>query len=307
MRIAVMGAGGVGGYFGGLLARAGNDVTLIARGAHLEAIRSDGLKVKSPSTDFTVPVAATDVPREIGTVELVLFAVKTYQNGVAIPAIRPLVGEDTCLLTLQNGADSYENLASAFGQDRVLPGATYIEARVHSPGVIRQQGEVPRIVFGEVSGTETPRGRLVFETLKAAGIDAELLGDILKELWTKFIFIASLAGVTTAARCRIATLLEYPEVRELLLAALKEAAAVATARGVGLDPDIVEKTMELIEVSARDLEASMHTDLELGRPLELDTLTGAVVRMGREVGVPTPVNTLLYSILLPYKDGVPPS
>ena len=303
MRIAVMGAGGVGGYYGGMLARAGNDVTLIARGAHLEAIRAHGLRVRGRADDFTVKVSATDDTSRVDPVDLVLFTVKTYQNSVAIPAIVPMVAANTIVLPLQNGVDSHLDLGLAVGQEKVLPGTTYIETRVESPGVIRQQGDVVRIVFGELGGQETDLARKVLDSLREAGIDAELSGDIAKEMWTKFLFIASLAGVTTAARCRVATLLGIPEARELLAVAMREAEAVGRAKGVALEPDVVERTMAFTEATAIDLQASMHTDLELGRPIELDSLTGAVVRLGREVGVPTPMNSLLYALLLPYREG----
>ena len=303
MRIAVMGAGGVGGYFGGLLAGAGNEVALIARGAHLEAIRSRGLRVKSQRGDFNVSVEATDAPRQVGPVELVLLSVKTYQNAATIPILTPLVGESTSLLTLQNGVEGHEELAQAVGHERVLPGAAYIETHIESPGVISQRGEVARIVFGETSGQRTPRAQRILETFQTAGIPTDLSSDVVRELWTKFLFICTLAGVTSTARAPMSQLLQHNEARETILAVMREVEAVGRARGVNLDRDVVDRTMEYVETTAKDLHASMHTDLELGRPLELEALNGAVVRMGREAGVPTPVNRLLYSILVAHKDG----
>ena len=303
MRIAVMGAGGVGGYFGGLLAMAGNDVTLIARGSHLDAIRAGGLRVNSHWGDFTVQVNATDQPQEVGPVELVILSVKTYQNSVAIPALAPLVGKDTCLLSLQNGASSYEDLARSVGKERVLPGAVYFEGQVQSPGVIRQTGEIVRIVFGEVSGEQTPRAQCILETFQAAGITTELSSDIVKDLWTKALFISTMAGVTSASRASMAQLLPHTESRATVIAAMREAEAVARAKGVNLDPDVVDRTLDYMDSAVKDLHASMHTDLELGRPLELEALNGAVVRTGRELEVPTPVNDVLYSLLLPHRDG----
>ena len=304
MRITVMGAGGVGGYFGGLLARAGNEVALIARGAHMEAIRSQGLKVKSRMGDFNVSVEATDDPRQIGPAELVLLSVKTYQNAATIPTLTPLVGESTSLLTLQNGVEGHKELAQAVGPERVLPGSAYIETHIESPGVISQRGDVARIVFGETGGQRTPRAQRILETLQTAGIPTSLSTDVVKELWTKFLFICTLAGVTSAARAPMSQLLQHAEARETILAVMREVEAVGRAGGVNLDQDVVEKTMEYLETTAKDLHASMHTDLESGRPLELEALNGAVVRIGRQAGVPTPVNSLLYSILVAHKDGL---
>ena len=187
MRIAVMGAGGVGGYFGGLLAKAGNEVTLIARGPHLEAIRTQGLQIKSQWGDFNVRVEATDDPRQIGPVELVLFSVKTYQNAATIPAMAPLVGESTSLLTLQNGVEGHKELGQVVGPERVLPGSAYIETHIESPGVLSQRGDVARIAFGETGGQRTPRARRILETFQASGIPTNLSTDVVKELWTKFL------------------------------------------------------------------------------------------------------------------------
>ncbi len=304
MRIAVMGAGGVGGYFGGLLARAGNEVTLIARGPHLEAIRARGLQIKSQWGDFSVDVDTTDAPGQVvGPVDLVVLSVKTYQNAAAIAALTPLVGENTALLTLQNGVESYEEVARVVGQDRVLAGAAYIETMVEAPGVIRQRGDVMRIAFGETNGQRTPRAQSILETFQAAAIPTELSDDVVRELWTKSLFISTMAGMTSAARSPMSQLLQHREAQEMILAAMREVEAVARARGVKLAPDVVDSTMAYMETSAKDLHASMHTDLELGRPLELDALNGAIVRIGQQVGVPTPVNSLLYAILIVHKDG----
>ena len=303
MRIAVMGAGGVGGYFGGLLARAGNDVTLIARGPHLNAIRDHGLHIKGHREEFTVSLAATDDPRQAAPADLVIFSVKTCQNAAAIPAMAPMVRESTSVLTLQNGVDGYQQVGGMVGQDRVLPGAAYIESQIEAPGVIRQVGDVVRIAFGEVSGQRTSRAEAILDTLRAAGITAELSTDVVKELWTKLLFISTLAGVTSTARAPLSRLMEHDAAQETILASMREVEAVGRARGVRLDPNVVETTMGYMETSARDLHASMHTDLELGRPLELEALNGAVVRLGREAGVPTPVHSILYSLLLPHKEG----
>lgn len=305
MRIAIVGAGAVGGYFGGLLARAGNEVTLLARGKHLDAIRRNGLEVRSSRGNFNVPVHATDNPADAGPVDLVFLTVKTYQNDDAIPSMAPLMGDATCAITLQNGVEAYKQVGSAYGMGRVLPGAAYIETHVAGPGVVEQVGDVVRIVFGEVDGSSTKRAQDIQDTLRAAEINSELADDVLKALWAKFIFIATLAGVTSTSRASMDPLLADPESRAMVLACLREIEAVGRAEGVSLDDDVVDKIMAYMESTAKDLHASMHTDLELGRPLELEALNGTVVRLGREHGVPTPVNDVLYSLLVVHKDGRP--
>ena len=302
MRIAVMGAGGVGGSLGGLLARAGNEVTLIARGAHLEAIRQNGLRLKSPVDEFTVRVDASDDPSEVGLVELVLFTVKTYQNAAAIPVLTSLVGEGTAVLTLQNGVESGDELANVFGWDHILPGALYATAHIESPGVITQQRPTTRLVFGEVDGQESQRGLRFQESFANAGIEADLSKNVTKELWTKFLSLGPGAGITSASRTRIKQLLQYPESRATYLAAMREVEAVALAKGVNFDPDIVENRVQLTD-NLPDIQMSMHVDIEMRRPLELEALVGAVVRIGRQEGVSTPIHNFLCSVLLPHKEG----
>jgi len=304
MRIAIMGAGGVGGYFGGLLARAGNQVTFIARGAHLESLKTHGLTIKGHKEQFTVAVTATDDPREVfGPIDLLLFTVKTYQNTTAIPFITPLVSNETTILTLQNGVESHLEISALFGRDSILPGAAYIESEMEAPGIIRQQGEVVRIVFGELDGEKSVRAQHILNTFLKAGVNAELSGDISKTIWTKFLFIASMAGLTTVARAPMAKLLPIPEMLKLLEASMHEVANVARAKGIDLHPRVVDTTLKYIEDTVQNLKASMHKDLELGRDLELDALNGAITRMGKETGVPTPVNEFIYSILKVHKDG----
>ena len=305
MRIAVLGAGAVGGYFGAVLARAGNPVVMIARGENLEAMRQHGLRVQSHWGKFEAPVLATDDPQAIGPVDLVLYCVKTYQNAEALRSLRPLVGYDTLVIPVQNGVDSYAEIAKGIDRDNVLPGAVYIEAARTGPGEIKQAGGVVRFVFGEKSGPSTPRCLPTTETFLEAGIEVQASQDMPKELWSKSLFITVLAGVTCAARTDLSTIMASEAGRETLLAALHEVEAVARAKSVNLDADIVPKTWEYMEGWAKDLKASMQIDMELGRPLELDALTGAVVRLGKETGVPTPVNDTLYAVLEPYKHGPP--
>jgi 2-dehydropantoate 2-reductase len=303
MRIAVVGAGATGGYVAGKLAKAGHNVSVVDIGEHLAAIRRHGLRVKSHWGDFTVNVPATDDPAEIGPVNLVQLAVKTYHNEVVLPRVKPLLGDGTVVLTLQNGVDNVRNIAKHVGIKRIIPGAFYIETTIEEPGVIRQQGDVVRVVIGEADGKDTPRVRAVAEAFNKAGIQTEVTLDIQKELWTKFLFVVTLAGVTSACRALLKDIVSIPEVRELIHTVMLEVEAVARARGVALDKDVVKNATAYFERSAADLLASMHMDLEHGRPMELEALTGAVVKLGRESNVPTPVNQLLYTVLKPHAQG----
>lgn len=307
MRVAVMGAGSIGGYFGGMLARAGNQVTLIARGDHLAAIRTLGLRIQTDSGLLTIPcggdLAATADPSDIGPVDLVLLTVKTYQNDIAIPAMAPMVGPETTVLCLQNGIDSYEAAANGLGADRVLPGAAYIEASRLAPGLLQQSGSVVRIAFGEVDGSDSRRGRAIRDALEGAGINAHFSLDIRQTLWTKFLFIATMAGVTSLSRETMAELMPRPEWRRVIVNCMREVETVARASGVDLESGIVESTMAYIEGDLEDMHASMHADIMSGRPLELEALNGAVVRVGQRVAVPTPINDVIYAALKPFAAG----
>jgi 2-dehydropantoate 2-reductase len=303
MRIAVMGAGSTGGYFGGMLARAGNDISLIARGAHLAAIRTHGLKVVRDDEEFTVQCQATGDPSEVGAVDLALLCVKTYQSGTALPLIQPLVGPGTTVLCLQNGVDSYLTAAKVLGESTVLPGAAFIEASMLGPGVVRQTGSLVRIILGETDGVETERCRAIRDTFLGAGVPAEVVPDIRAGLWGKFLFIATMAGVTSMARATLAELMPQPQWRRVVLACLVEIDAVGRANGVDLPIDIVTNTVSYIEEHLADLQASMHTDLMAGRPLEIEALNGAVVRAGIEASVATPVNDVIYAMLKALEDG----
>ncbi len=318
MRIAVVGAGSVGGYLGGMLARGGHDVSLIARGAHLAAIREGGLRVLRDSEEFTVRCAATDNPADIGPVELALLTVKTYQNSAAIPAMAPIVGPDTAVLCLQNGVDSYLAPAAAFGAERVLAGAVYIEAGRNGPGAVRQTGDVVRVVFGELGNSQRPhtgplpegggtiseRGRAIADAFNGSGVPTELTADVRAGLWAKFLFIATMAGVTAMARHTLAELMPRPEWRVVVVGCLREIEAAGRAGGVNFPPDVHRTTLAYIEDNLPALQASMHTDVVAGRPLELEALNGAVVRAGRAAGVPTPINDVIYAMLKPLSAGV---
>jgi 2-dehydropantoate 2-reductase len=298
-----MGAGSIGGYFGGMLSRGGNDVTLIARGPHLKAITQRGLKIVTDDQEFVVGCNATQDPQQVGIVDLILLTVKTYHNQQAVPALLPMVGENTVILCLQNGIDSYQAVVAAAGWEKVLPGAAYIEASLPEAGVVKQTGRVVRIAFGELDGRDSSRGRRISKTLEQSGIPAEFNLDIQKTLWSKFLFIATLAGVTTLSRETMARLMPRPEWREVIVGCLREIEAVGRASGVNLDPRVVEETLEYVEGSLEQMHASMHADIMAGRPLELEALNGAVVRAGRSAGVPTPINDVIYAMLKPHAEG----
>ena len=303
MRIAVMGAGSIGGYFGGMLARSGHDVTLIARGKHLETIRKDGLKILNDDGHFLVKCDATDDPTSIGVVDLVLLTVKTYQNDMAIPPLRSLIDSSTSILCLQNGMDSYQSITRLLQIQDPLPGAAYIEASVQSPGIIRQSGTVVKIVFGELNGTLSSRGTEIQKVLSDSGIDTQFTTDILKTLWTKFLFISTMAGITCLTRETLAQLVPKEDWPNIIIDCMKEIEAVGRRNNINLESDVVKTTMDYITESLENMQASMHTDLMAGRPLELDALNGAVVRAGKLADIPTPINSLIYAMLKPYELG----
>jgi 2-dehydropantoate 2-reductase len=305
MRIAVMGAGGIGGCYGGLLARAGSDVALIARGNHLGAIQKNGLRLVQPDGDFTVQVSATDDPTQVGPVDLVLFSVKAHQNSKAIPLIRPLIGPDTTVLTIQNGVESADEIGQEYGAERVLPGSAYVLSNIVSPGVIKQQSPVPRVAFGESNGDRSERAVAIQEAFCEAGIDAELSTDISKVLWSKLLYNSPANGMASAARLSPRDLIEYPEGAAMFRSAIQEVANVGTAYGVPFEDDDVQGALDLIAARPMGARGSMQADLEAGRPLELEAIVGSVRRVGRKVNVPTPIFDMLYTILLPHIDGSP--
>lgn len=305
MKIAVMGAGGIGGCYGGLLARAEFDVTLIARGDHLVAIKEKGLQLVQPQRDFTVAIAATDDPSQVGPVDLVLFSVKAHQNAAAIPLIKPLIGDDTTVLTIQNGVESADEIGQEYGTERVLPGSAYVISNVISPSVIKQQSPVPRVAFGESNGDRSQRAVAVQEAFSEAGIEGELSDDISRVLWSKLLYNTPANGMASAARLSPRDLIEYPEGRAMFRSAVQEVANVATAHGVHFGREDVQRALDLIAARPMGARGSMQADLETERPLELEAIVGAVGRIGRRVNVPTPIMDILYTLLLPYKDGPP--
>ena len=307
MKIAVMGAGGIGGCYGGLLAQAGNDVTLIARGAHLAAIKEKGLQLIQPEADFTVAVAATDDPSQVGPVDLVIFSVKAHQNSKAVPLIEPLIGEDTTILTIQNGVESADELGQDYGAERVLPGSAYLLSNIISPGVIKQLSLVPRVAFGESNGDRSQRAVAIRNSFCEANIEADLSDDISKALWSKMLYNSPANGMASAARLSPRDLIEYPHGAAMFRSAIQEVANVGTASGIPLGQDDVQGAMDLITARPMGARGSMQADLEAGRPLELEAIVGSVRRIGRKVNVPTPVFDMLYTLLLPHIDGSPES
>ena len=299
MDIAVMGAGGVGGYFGGLLARAGHNVTFIARGAHLDAMRANGLRIISTNDgDFTVAGNATDDPASVGAQELVLFTVKMYHNDDAIHAIAPLVGPDTIVLTLQNGIDNGDRLAEVYGAERVMIGSAYLEGRISEPGVVTQGGP-GAASFGERTTGITERGRKLLDVFQAANWRVELLENMTGMLWKKFAYLSGSAGVCAASGCTYGELRTVPETRAAIQAAIAEALAVGEASGAPLEPDSLEWSMNALDNFPAAGMASLAKDFAEERPVELEGLTGVVIRMGEQYGVPTPVNNALYAVLKP--------
>jgi 2-dehydropantoate 2-reductase len=300
MKIAIMGTGGVGGYYGGLLAKAGHDVTFIARGAHLGAIRDKGLQVKSVYGDFQVSSAqATDKPAEVGLVDLVMFATKTYHTDEAAQLIKPMVGPETVVLSFQNGVDAVDRIGPVIGMEHLLGGATWLSAAIEEPGVIGQYSQFRRIIFGEFDGRVTPRAQAIAEVLKSTGATVELVENIVQILWTKFVFISAISALGALTRVTMGEYRNVREARAVLTEAISEVVAVAKAAGVTLDPELVKTTLKFIDDSAPGIKPSMQRDIEAGRMSELESMIGIVVRLGAKHGVSTPVMRLAYAVLKP--------
>jgi 2-dehydropantoate 2-reductase len=306
MRIAVVGAGGVGGGFGAALAKAGADVVFIARGAHLAAMKSEGLKVQGGRGEtHLVPTRATDDPAEIGTVDIVLFCVKLWDVESAGQHIKPLIGPDTAVIPLQNGIDAAERLIPILGSKAVMGGVAQISASIMAPGVIQQVGTFMRMIFGEFDGKPSKRGEDLLALCLKAGFDATLSEQILTDLWMKFVLLATNASVTALARQPVGKLRDDPDLRPILIAAFQEVIDVGRASGVALPADAREKILEFIGHAPPAMKASMALDLDRGNRLELPWLGGKVVALGRKLGIPTPTHNVMYAMLKPYIMGKP--
>jgi 2-dehydropantoate 2-reductase len=301
MRIAVFGTGAVGGYFGGRLAQAGEEVIFIARGEHLQALRSHGLQVDSVKGDFVVqPVQATDDPAQVGVVDVALVGVKAWQVPEAAQAMRPMVGPDTFVVPLQNGVEAPTQLATVLGAQHVLGGLCKIISFILGPGHIRHAGIEPYVAFGELDNQASERAEGLRQAFaRAAGVTVEIPPDIQVAMWDKFLFIASFSGVGAVTRAPAGVLRSVPETRQLLEQAMREIFAVARAREIALPGDLVEQTMAVVDGLPPDGTASMQRDIMEGRPSELASQNGAVVRLGQEAGIATPLHHFIYHSLLP--------
>ena len=304
MRIAIMGSGGTGGYFGGLLARAGEEVTFIARGAHLEALRMRGLRVKSRlAGEFTLSVRATDTANEVGPVDLILFCVKTYDTDTAAESIRPLIGAQTMLLPLQNGVDNAERIARIAGHDSGLGAVAYVVSAIEAPGVIAQTAGPGKIILGELAGGTSARVERLHSVLQRAEIAAEVHPDVRIAIWQKFLFICAFSGVTALTRVPIGAILADPVTHDLFRGTVEE--AVARASGIELPEDCVEQALATAAAVEPWGRGSMYHDLANGLRLESEALNGEVVRRGDERDIQTPLNFAIYAALKPYINGEP--
>jgi 2-dehydropantoate 2-reductase len=300
MKIAVFGTGGVGGYFGGRLAQGGEDVTFIARGAHLEAIRRSGLQVSSIKGDFAIqPAQASDDPAEIGPVDVVLLGVKAWQVTESAEAMRPMIGPETVVLPLQNGVSAPDILVEALGVEHVLGGMCQISALISQPGHIEHVGIEPYVALGELDNRPSRRVELLVKAFERSGVKAEASQDILVTMWDKYLFIAPISGLGAATRAPAGVFREVPQVRRLMEQYMAEIVGVAQKRGVKLSEEHIRRRMAFIDGMGPAVTASMHRDILAGRPSELDALLGGLVRMGQALGVPTPVGSFIHSVLLP--------
>jgi 2-dehydropantoate 2-reductase len=307
MKFGILGSGAVGGYYGAKLANAGHDVTFVARGAHLEAIRARGLEIRSAALgDFTVHARAEQDTARVGPVDVVLFAVKAYDNPSALPLLAPMIGEGTAVLTVQNGVDSAAAVASAAGEARTLGGTTYIATALEAPGLIVQTGTHRRIVFGEAFGDlprMTGRVRAIHEAFSSADIQSFPVEDGRVPIWEKFVFLAAIAGFAGAARLPVGALRSDPFTRGQFLAACREIEAVARAEGVPVAADVVDRIGPYLDGIPGSMRPSLLIDLQAGKRIEVEALQGAVVRRAATLGVPAPIMSTLYAVLKVHAPG----
>jgi 2-dehydropantoate 2-reductase len=305
MRIVVMGSGGTGGYFGAKLARAGEDVTFVARGAHLAVLRAEGLRIRSAvEGEWSVRAPAVERLDGLPPADLVLFCVKSFDTEEAAALIRPVVGPDTGVLSIQNGVDNEEKLARVLGAGHVLGGAVRVFATIEAPGVIAHTFG-GHLTFGEMDGRETARARALLAACQKASIPAELAGDVTRALWEKYVFLTTHAGMTALTRCPAGVLRAVPEVREVYRRTVTEILAIGRAAGVKLDDGMLEQGFKFLDTVAPNAFSSLHHDLVHGKRLELEALHGYAVRLAERHHVPAPTVFAIYAALLPYRDGAP--
>ena len=306
MKIAVMGAGGMGGWLGARLASAGANVSFIARGNHLKAMRESGLKIIGADNMELPEVVATDNPQEIGYVDVILFCVKIYDTQAAASMLLPLLGPKTFVVTVQNGVESAGQISKAIGKGRTLSGAAYFPANIAAPGKIEYVGRIqgkPHIAFGEPGGGPSERAHAFATQCRSAGIDTEVFNDTEAMIWEKFCLVAATSAATAVTRQTVGIVRTDPDLRWILYRAIEEAAQTARKLGVNLEKDLESRTLDFIDQNPADGKASQLIDLERGRPLELEGLSGTVVRLGRQTGISTPVHATVYAALKPFKDG----
>ena len=295
-----MGSGGVGGYFGAVLSRSGHDVTFIARGDHLKSILQDGLRIESvTSGNFDVHAKAVDKPVKSYQADLILYCVKGYDNVQAVDIIKTAVGDQTLILTLQNGIGSGEILSSRFGSSKILLGVTYMDSLRKEPGVIAELGGRCNILFGEENGNKSNKSVKTLQAFQKAKIDVQLSSDIVKELWNKLIYVSALSGMMCVTRSTFDEVLNVPQTLEITLKLMRETESVGRAKGVKLENDIVDTAMSYFNDNRKTLFSSMYADLERGNRLEVAVLNGAVARLGNDLSVPTPVNSFITACLMP--------
>jgi 2-dehydropantoate 2-reductase len=301
MKIAVFGAGGVGGYFGALLARDGHEVHFLARGAHLAQMQTHGLRIKSPHGDFTLdPVHATDAPADVGPVEYLIVAVKHYDLAPAAPKLRPMVAEEATIVPLLNGVDAHEVLADMLGEQRVVGGFCALVSMIEAPGVIRHESELRRVVIGELDGRRSERTQRLIQAWKASGVkEASASEDILVEMWRKYLFIASLGGIGSLSQATVGEMLASEETRALLVDAMKEVRTVGVAAGIDLPKQAVDEAVAFLERFESSATTSMQRDVAAGKRFELEAFSGYLFRKGRHLQTPTPIHRTIYGALLP--------
>jgi 2-dehydropantoate 2-reductase len=304
MRITIIGAGGVGGYFGARLAKSGCEVGFVARGGHLAALRENGLRVESQLGEIYLPeVNANDDAAAFGKPDYVFLSVKLWDTEPAVRGLAKVVGPQTAVLSFQNGVQKDDLLRKLLGEKSVMGGVAYIGAELARAGVVRHTGTMQRLLFGEFDGSRSQRAAALLEACTSAGIDAELSADIRRAIWEKFVFIVGLSALTTATRKTIGPVRGNARTRALLLEIMQETVAVGRARGVKLPEDYAEKRLAFVDSLPAEMTSSMHNDLEAGKRLELDWLSGGVVELGREMNVPTPMNRAVSAILALYANG----